>query len=175
MELLTWLEQTDFSTWLRESDWGYPSMLCVHAIGMGTVVGICLMYSARILGYAKQFPLAGFDKLLALAWFGFAINAASGVLLFVGEPRRLFATPAFWIKMILIVFAGLSLWALAKALHGEADRYGADGLPGPDGALAGEAVVTTSAKIAAIFSIVFWLGAITAGRIIGYTMPPPPL
>jgi hypothetical protein len=175
MELLTWLEQTDFSTWLRESDWGYPSMLCVHAIGMGMVVGISLMYSARILGYAKPFPLAGFDKLFALAWFGFAINAASGVLLFVGEPRRLAATPAFWIKMILIVFAGLSLWALAKALHGEADPYAADGLPGPDGALAGEAVVTTGAKIAAICSIVFWLSAITAGRIIGYTMPPPPL
>jgi hypothetical protein len=36
-------------------------------------------------------------------------------------------------------------------------------------------VVTTGAKIAAICSIVFWLSAITAGRIIGYTMPPPPL
>jgi hypothetical protein len=175
MELLTWLEQTDFSTWLRESDWGYPSMLCVHAVGMGMVVGISLMYGARILGYAKRFPLAGFDKLFALAWFGFAINVASGVLLFVGEPRRLAATPAFWIKMILIAFAGLSLWALAKALHGEADPYGADGLPGPDGVLTGEAVVTTGAKIAAILSIVFWLSAITAGRIIGYTMPPPPL
>jgi hypothetical protein len=174
MELLTWLEQTDFSTWLRESDWGYPNVLCVHAIGMGMVVGISFMYSARILGYAKDFPLAGFDKLLGLAWFGFAMNALSGVLLFVGEPRRLFATPAFWIKMILIVFAGLSLWALAKALD---DTMGRDppGLPGPDGALAGEAMVAANAKIAAIFSIVFWLGAITAGRLIGYTMPPPPL
>ena len=64
MELLTWLEQTDFSTWLRESDWGYPVVLCVHAVGMGMVVGISWMYSARILGYAKHFPLAGFDKLL---------------------------------------------------------------------------------------------------------------
>jgi hypothetical protein len=175
MELLTWLEQTDFSTWLRESDWGYPVVLCVHAVGMGMVVGISFMYSARILGYAKAFPLPAFDRLFGLAWFGFAINAISGVLLFIGEPRRLSATPAFWIKMILIVFAGLSLWTLAKAVHGGADQYGADGLPGPDGALAGEAVVTANAKIAAIFSILFWLGAITAGRIIGYTMPPPAL
>jgi hypothetical protein len=49
MELLTWLEQTDFSTWLRESDWGYPVLLCVHAVGMGMVVGITWMYAARIL------------------------------------------------------------------------------------------------------------------------------
>jgi hypothetical protein len=173
MELLAWLEQTDFSTWLRESDWGYPNVLCVHAVGMGMVVGISFMYSARILGYAKDFPLAAFDKLFGLAWLGFAMNAVSGVLLFVGEPRRLAVTPAFWIKMILIGFAGLSLWALGKALH--ADPYDVDALPGPDGALAGAGTVTTNAKVAAIFSIVFWLGAITAGRLIGYTIPPPPL
>src|SRR6266852_2179291 len=173
MEFLAWLEQTDSSVWLRESDWGHPIILCFHAVGMGIVVGISLMYSARILGYAKDFPLAAFDKLFGLAWFGFAMNAVSGVLLFIGEPRRLFATPAFWIKMILIAFAGLALWVLAKALDGAAD-HGAPGLPGPDGALAGAGVVTTSARIAAIFSVVFWLGAITAGRLIGYTIPPPP-
>jgi hypothetical protein len=175
MELLTWLEQTDFSTWLRESDWGYPNVLCVHAVGMGMVVGISFMYSARILGYAKAFPLWAFDKLFSLAWFGFAMNAVSGVLLFIGEPRRLAQTPAFWIKMVLIVFAGLSLWALAKALHGDADQPEVGGLPGPDGTLAAEPVVAANAKVAAILSVVFWLGAITAGRLIGYTMPPPPL
>jgi hypothetical protein len=172
MEFLTWLEMTDFSTWLRESDWGYPVLLCFHAVGMGIVVGISWMYSARILGYAKSFPLDGFERLFALAWFGFVINAASGVLLFVGEPRRLAATPAFWVKMVLIVCAGLSLWALEKALHGMDDI---DALPGPGGAAAREAAVTGAARTAAIASIVFWLAAITAGRIIGYTMPPPPL
>ena len=104
---------------------------------MGIVVGISWMYSARILGYAKSFPLDGFERLFGLAWFGFAINAASGVLLFVGEPRRLAATPAFWVKMVLIVCAGLSLWALEKALHGMDDI---DALPGPAGAVAREVV-----------------------------------
>jgi hypothetical protein len=174
MEFLTWLEQTDFSTWLRESDWGYPNVLCFHAVGMGMVVGISFMYSARILGYAKAFPLAAFDKLFVLAWWGFGMNAVSGVLLFIGEPRRLAATPAFWIKMVLIIFAGFSLWALAKALDG-AVNHDAVGLPGPDGTLAAESVVATNAKVAAIISVVFWLAAITAGRLIGYTMPPPPL
>jgi hypothetical protein len=175
VELLAWLEQTDFSTWLRESDWGYPNLLCVHAVGMGMVVGISFMYSARILGYARAFPLAAFDKLFGLAWLGFVMNAASGVLLFVGEPRRLALTPAFWIKMILIVFAGFSLWALAKALEGPTEAAIAPGLPGPDGTLAAEAEAASNAKVAAIVSVVFWLAAITAGRLIGYTMPPPPL
>jgi hypothetical protein len=171
MELLTWLEQTDFSIWLRESDWGHPIVLCFHAVGMGMVVGISLTYSARILGYAKDFPLSAFEWLFGLAWFGFVINTVSGVLLYLGEPRRLMDTPAFWIKMILIVFAGLALWALGKALH--ADSPGSGGLPGPDGTSAAEA--STNARIAAIFSVVFWLGAIVSGRLIGYTIAPPPL
>ena len=84
MERLALLEQTGLSTWLRESDWGFPIMLCFHAVGMGLVVGISLMFSARVLGYAKDFPLSAFDKLFGIAWFGFAMNAISGTLLFIG-------------------------------------------------------------------------------------------
>jgi len=173
MELLAWLEQTDFSVWLRESDWGHPIVLCFHAVGMGVVVGISLMYSARILGYAKDFPLSAFNRLFGLAWFGFAMNAVSGVLLLAGEPRRLMDTPAFWIKMILIVFAGLALRALNKALYATPDDA-VDSL-GLDSDSVGGAVVSQRARIAAICAAVFWLGAITAGRLIGYTIGPPPL
>ena len=173
MEFLAWLEQTDASVWLRESDWGHPIILCFHAVGMAMVVGISLMYGSRILGYARDFPVSAFDRLFGLAWFGFATNAASGVLLFFGEPRRLMDTPAFWIKMILIVFAGLALWALGKAVRG--DSQGAIGLATPGGLMVGDAIASPNARIAAILSVVFWLGAIVSGRLIGYTMPPPPL
>ncbi len=130
MERLAWLEQTDLSIWMRESDWGFPIMLCFHAVGMGLVVGISFMFSARVLGYARDFPLAAFERLFGIAWLGFAMNAVSGVLLFIGEPRRLLLTPAFLIKLALIVFAGFSVWFLMTALHGAQSRAGADaGLP----------------------------------------------
>jgi len=173
MELLAWLEQTAFSVWLRESDWGHPIVLCFHAIGMGMVVGISLMYSARVLGYAKDFPLSAFDRLFGLAWFGFIINVLSGILLFAAEPRRLMDTPAFWIKMTLIVLAGLALSVLNKAVDAKA-RDVADA-PGQDSVSIGEFVVSRKAGIAAICAALFWLGAITAGRLIGYTIGPPPL
>ena len=159
MEFLTWLEHSEFSTWMRESDWGHPIVLCFHAVGMGLVVGISFMFSARVLGYAKSVSLAAFDRLFGLAWFGFAMNAASGIVLLMAEPRRMPATPAFVIKMVLIAFAGLSLWALSRTLEGK-ER---------------ELSVPTGAKTAAIASIVFWCGAIVAGRLIGYTIGPPPV
>jgi hypothetical protein len=40
---------------------------------------------------------------------------------------------------------------------------------------AGEAHLPTGAKVSAIASIVFWCGAIVAGRLIGYTIGPPPV
>ena len=169
MEFLARLEQTELSLWLRESDWGHPIVLCFHAVGMGLVVGISLMFCARVLGYSKSFPLAGFDKLFGLAWFGFAMNAVSGVLLFIGEPRRLLLTPAFLIKMILIIFAGFSLWILARTLQNAEHPAGANVVS------LREDVVSRSAKIAAIFPIVLWLGAIISGRLIGYTIGPPPI
>src|ERR1700730_1374319 len=168
MDSLALLEQTQLSLWLRESDWGFPIMLCFHAVGMGLVVGISFMFSARVLGYAKDFPLSEFDKLFAIAWLGFAVNAVSGTLMFIGEPRRLLLTPAFLIKMVLIIFAGFSVWTLTTALRG------ADSPAGEDPGLPREHAVTQIAKIAAIIPIVFWLDAIVAGRLIGYTIGPPP-
>ena len=64
---------------------------------------------------------------------------------------------------ILIVFAGLSVWALSRALDGM------------ERAPAAEARIPTAAKVSAIASIVFWCGAIVAGRLIGYTIGPPPV
>jgi len=161
MEFLIWLEHTEFSVWLRESDWGHPIVLCFHAVGMGLVVGISFMFGARVLGYAKSFPLAAFDQLYGLAWLGFAMNASSGVILLVAEPRRMPVAPAFLIKMALIVLAGFSIWALARALSGM-ERASAGDVP-------------TGAKVSAVASIVFWCGAIVAGRLIGYTIGPPPV
>jgi hypothetical protein len=162
MELLVWLEDTAFSTWLRESDWAHPIVLCFHAVGMGLVVGVSFMLCARVLGYSKAFPLSGFDRLFSIAWFGFAMNAVSGIVLYIGEPGRLLTTPAFLIKMVLIVLAGFSLWVLTRALYGG------------EGEEREPLAVTSAAKIAAVFPIVLWLGAIVAGRLIGYTIAPPP-
>jgi hypothetical protein len=173
MNFLAWLEQTEFSVWLRESDWGHPIVLCFHAVGMGLVVGICTMFSARVLGYSRNIPIDAFDRLLGLAWIGFWMNAASGIVLFCGSPRRLLETPAFLIKMVLIAAAGFSLWVLARTLQGVTGPQGAHARAG-QGPAAHDAL-PMGAKVAAVFPILFWIGAIVSGRLIAYTIGPPPV
>ncbi len=155
MQFLEWLYKSPVGLFVQESSWGYPLVLSAHAVGMGVVVGSVWMYDLRVLGFANKISLAWFDRLYLLAWFGFALNAVSGALLFTGDPLKFaFSTP-FQIKILLIFAGALSIWLLGRSVSQD---------------IAGERTVisSTKSKWIANLSIFFWLGAIVAGRLIAY-------
>jgi hypothetical protein len=167
-----WLESTDFSTWVREGDFiwaGFSAFYVIlgfHSIGMAIVVGVSFMLSLRLFGYYRTLPIEGALRLIPLAWAGFLINLASGIVLFVGQPRRELLTMTFNIKILMILLAVLTLTLLQRTLkYTEVVAY-ADGTAAE--------VVPDAARTMALLSNVFWLAAIISGRLIGYTQPPPP-
>jgi len=157
MNFLIWLESQGLSAWVRESEYGYPFILTCHSIGMAVVVGIVLIYSARLLGYAPGLPLSIFDGLFKLAWAGFALNAVSGALLFMSNPVQLIENLPFLLKMAMVAAGGLTVWRLARI---------------QTLSLAGDGILPASVetRIIAWANIIFWFGAITSGRIIAYTL-----
>lgn len=157
MPFIDWLENTSFCIWILESEWAHPILLCVHAIGMAMVVGMIWMISARILGFAAGVPLAAFERAFRIAWLGFAINAASGLLLFAVNGDNYLTNAPFDVKMILIAAGGLTIWLLWRATLG-------------DPVVAVSGVAPARAKPVAVAAIAFWLGAIVAGRMIAYTL-----
>ncbi len=159
MHFLLWLKDSAIGTWVRESDYGYAIVLSSHAIGMAIIVGAVLMFDIRILGFARQMSLKWFDQIYTLAWVGFGVNAVSGVLLFCGNPVKFTFSTAFQIKLALILAGGISVWVLGKQIENPENLA-------PDGA------VRRAAKLTAMLSLLFWLGAITAGRLIAYTTSP---
>lgn len=46
MERLFWLEDSAIGTLVSSTQWGYPVILSLHAIGMATTVGVSLMLIA---------------------------------------------------------------------------------------------------------------------------------
>src|ERR1700739_4253162 len=82
-DFLLRIEQSGFSTWVRESSsvFAFPSILLLHTIGMGVVVGINAGIDLRILGIAPALPLAPMERFLPLLWAGFWVNAATGAVL----------------------------------------------------------------------------------------------
>jgi hypothetical protein len=155
--ILTWLESTAFSTWMRESPsvFAFPAILSCHTIGMGLVAGINAVLALRIFGVASAVPLREMKRFMPVMWFGFWLNAVSGVALLVAYPTKALTNPVFYLKLALIA---LAVW-LASLIGG---RLFGDSTPS-DGAPSG--VV----KRLAAASLVCWAGAITAGRLLAYT------
>ena len=156
MGFLEWLQSTWVGVLVAESLWGYPLFETIHSIGMAMLIGSLGLINLRVLGFKPELPLLNMQQLLPLAWLGFTLNAISGTLLFTSDAVYFFSKYTFRIKMILIILGGLN-----AALRGaRVFREAAAGAPaGP---------VTAGTKWIAFSSLVFWLGAVCAGRLIAY-------
>jgi hypothetical protein len=158
-----WLEATALSTWVRESTsvFAFPAILSVHAIGMGLAVGVNVAIAVRLLGFAPGVPSHELRRFAPIMWLGFWMNAASGVLLFLGYPTKALTNPVFYMKMSLIAI-GLWLYVLMSRLLTEAGT--ADGV-----STAARNVGSANGTMVAVASLACWAGAVTTGRLLAYT------
>ena len=153
---LIWLESTALSQWIvgSESMFAFPGILALHAIGMGFAVGICLALDLRVLGVAPGVRIAEMRRFVPVVWAAFWLNAVSGVLLLIGYPTKALTNPVFYLKLLLI---GVGLWLFKRIGRRVFDDAGDERARSP------------LVQRLAIFSLVCWVGAITAGRLLAYT------
>jgi hypothetical protein len=158
MQFLAALEQMPFSIWVRESGsiWAYPTILFMHTIGMATVAGLSAGIDLRLLGFS-QIPIRPLARLYPFMWWGFAINAVSGTILLIADATTKLTNPDFYVKMVFIFVGVAVLNIMRKKVFGD---------PGLDAA-----PVSRAAKRLAWISLVCWVGAITAGRLMAYLGP----
>lgn len=168
--MLAQLEALPISEWIAFSLWGYPLLLSAHSIGMAAVVGIMVMLDLRILGVAKPLPISAFERLLPVAWAGFVLNLASGVLLFMSLATRLLSNWPFISKMAAILIAGLISWLLWRSLR--ADQASAqEAVSGNGGSvIATQVLFSSRTRLLAVLSLAAWGAAILFGRLIAYVL-----
>jgi hypothetical protein len=108
----------------------------------------------RLAGAFRALPLAALARALTpLAAAGVALLAASGTILFAADARALVASPAFRLKLALIGLALANAGLFRLWSHGR---------------LVGWRQVPRSAAVAAMLSLLLWLGVAAAGRLIAY-------
>ena len=153
-----WLENTAIGVWTRESPsiWAYPTVLTLHTIGLGVLVGANAIIDLRLLGFAPRLPLPSLSPLYRFMWAGFAINAITGALLFVANATTKSTQPIFYVKLALIAAALAITGAIRRAVAGEPST---SHQPAPP---------VRSARRLAVVSLVLWTGAIAAGRLMAY-------
>jgi hypothetical protein len=151
------IEDTGFSTWLRESEspFAFYFILLFHTFGLALLVGANTVVDLRLLGVAPGIPLAPLRRLFRIMWMGFAINAATGMLLVFAYPTKSLTNLDFYIKLTVIGFA---VWVMQK-LQSQVFQ---------DSSLSEAEMMERGATLAK-WSLILWFGAITAGRLLAYT------
>lgn len=146
------LENSQFSTWLRESNsiWAYPTVLTLHTVGLGLLVGANAALDLRVLGWGQAIALADLRPLFRWMWIGFWINALSGVVLLAADASTKAAAPMFLIKLGLVGVGVVVMSIQRREVFAPA------------------AAVTRTARALAATSLTVWLVAIAAGRLMAY-------
>jgi hypothetical protein len=152
-----WLEQTELSIWVRESPslWAFPAILTLHAIGMGFLAGTSMALDLRALGFPKQIPIPSLERFVPVAWFGFWINAVSGVLLLSAYPTKSLTNPIFYLKLTCIAIAVVNLRILSRRMFRSEEASGSS--------------ISMSTRRVAYTSLILWFLAVLTGRLLAYT------
>ncbi|HMF94523.1 MAG TPA: hypothetical protein VKE96_09525 [Vicinamibacterales bacterium] len=154
-DVTAWLEGSALGVWTRESPsiWAYPTILTLHTIGLGVLVGANAIIDFRLLGFAPRLPLPSLSPLYRFMWAGFAINAVTGVLLFISDATTKARQPVFYVKLALIALALVITAAIRRSTNG---------------AVPGDVEPAPKTRRLAALSLVVWTGAIAAGRLMAY-------
>jgi hypothetical protein len=155
MDFLQSLSQSAFSRWVSESGslLGYPTILFLHTIGLGTAAGLNAGIDLRLLGFGGRIPLAPLDRMFPAMWLGFAVSALSGAALLVADPVTRLTQTIFYVKLLFVALAVINMQMLRTRVFRD---------PAIDQRL------PANARLLAVTSLIFWLGATTAGRLIAY-------
>jgi len=151
------LHASALSQSLRSSVWLYPLVNTGHLVGIALLFGAIVPLDLRLLGCWKRVPLEHLARpLIPMAVAGLLLALPTGVLLFVTRAPDYVVEPLFGLKLGLLGAALLNALLLRRSPHWRSL-----------GVEAG-AAVRPAWRVAGVFSIVLWLGVITAGRLIGY-------
>jgi hypothetical protein len=151
------IEDTGFSTWLRESEspFAFYFILLFHTFGLALLVGANAVVDLRLLGVARAIPIAPLKRLFKIMWIGFTMNALTGMLLVFAYPTKTLTNWDFYVKLTIIGFA---VWVMQKLKNQVFE----------DSSLSEADMMARGASLAK-WSLALWFGAITAGRLLAYT------
>ena len=157
MEWLGTIEGSAFSTWLRESGsiWAYPTVLTLHTVGLGILVGAHWVLALRFLGAGAEVPPSAFERLFRYMWAGFSINLASGTMLLAADAATKASQRVFWVKMAFVLAGVVLVWVTRRSIYPRGHQLDTTGIP-------------SHGRRLAVAAFVVWIGAITAGRLMAY-------
>lgn len=140
---------------LRGSAVAYPIVSAIHIAAIGLLLGAIATLDLRLLGVFRSHPVAHLaPPLVRVAAAGLVGAVVSGALLFSTRPTAYAENPAFLVKLALVGVGILNVLILRlNPRWAEVSKGGQ---------------VPATVRAAALMSLLVWLGAVLAGRWIGF-------
>lgn len=157
-----WIQSTELFTIIRQDWFYYPIVMAIHLIGIATFGGMILMTDLRLLGIAMKDRSVSdvVNQFRIPKRIGFVIVATCGVLMLGSKAEEYYYNAFVRTKLTLLALVVVHALVFRSSVYNnteEIDRAGQ--IPG-------------TAKLAAAFSLLLWIGVACAGRGIGYIEPP---
>jgi len=153
------IEMTSVGKAVEQSSWMFPMVETTHLLAMVLLVGAISAFDVRLLGLTmRRVSVADLaERLLPCTWTAFAVSVITGTLLFTSEAEKKYCfNPAFRIKLLLILLAGLNMSVFHFTVYRSVMKW--NDTPS----------TPLWAKLVGSFSVLLWAGVVIAGRWIGF-------
>lgn len=154
-----YLRHTPQGEFLRTAKWGWPIFESLHFVGMSMLLGTVGVFDLRLLGFARQIPIAALHRLIPIGISGFVINMVTGFCFLSATPDQYLFNLAFRWKLTFIVIAGLNVMIFYARVFRHLLEAPTDASP------------PLAARMAGAVSLFAWIGVMSAGRLLTFFRP----
>jgi hypothetical protein len=156
-EWLAWLEASPIAVGMRQWIWLYPLVETLHIWGLAVLFGSVAMFDLRLLGLSRQVLVTDLAQhLLPWAYLSFAAVAISGFLMFTSDATVIAVNPAFQLKLLLILVAGINAVLFHVVPFKSVSQWNRGSQP------------PLQVRVIAVASLFLWTVIIICGRFIAY-------
>ena len=155
------LQAWSWAVFVHKTPWAFTTVEVVHVFAVSLVLGTIAIVDLRLLGLAlTKRPFAELSRrVLPFTWAAFVLAVIAGLVLFTTRATEYFVNPVFWIKMALIIVAGINMMIFEFITVRDVQKWNLNPTP------------PARARLAGGISIGCWVLILVSGRLIGFTLP----
>jgi hypothetical protein len=149
---IKWCANTAIGTYIHSVTWAFPLIEAVHIVALVMLLGTTMLVNFTLLGLVRGWSAARIGHNVR-----FYVNASlvivviTGVMLFVSDPWRYYASDAFGPKILMLAIAAVYQFTLYPRVLRIDPAY-----------------TMTPGRIAACVSLVLWFGVGATGRAVAW-------
>jgi hypothetical protein len=162
IRFLEWLQASSLAVFIHQTKWAFTTIEVFHVFAISLVIATIAIVDLRLLGLAStQRPFSELARqVLPVTWMAFGLAAIAGSLLFISQATGYFMNTVFWIKMSIMVLAGINMLIFEFITIRGVHEWDVKSTP------------PLAAKLAGGISLTCWVLVVVFGRWTGFTMLP---